>query len=264
MRLPTIARRDALSFALASSLLTAFPNRPAFAADGVATNFGETAEELEGAMGGLKPGTGRPLNALIKMRAETGIDRVGDGSPLFKPGQILDQLRTEDGGEAQITFAYPEKWTLAGGPNLDVRDVKESDSAFVLAAPLPSKYKSVETLPDDFVLSVLLSPQGKFGQYGQCDDRKIVKSDIEAYSTPTGGKQMYKKLSLKFAPLTYNGNTVERRALISATSVGGTCFILVAGSLATRYKKLLPELEEVQTSFRAIASRAVAARAEGA
>ena len=74
MRLPTIARRDALSFALASSLLTAFPDRPAFAADGVATNFGETAEELEGAMGGLKPGTGRPLNALIKMRAETGID----------------------------------------------------------------------------------------------------------------------------------------------------------------------------------------------
>ena len=47
MRLPTIARRDALSFALASSLLTALPNRPAFAADGVASNFGETAEELK-------------------------------------------------------------------------------------------------------------------------------------------------------------------------------------------------------------------------
>ena len=60
-----------------------------------------------------------------------------------------------------------------------------------------------------------------------------------------------------FEPCCGQGNTVERRALISATSVGGTCFILVAGSLATRYKKLKPELEEVQTSFRAIASRAV-------
>ena len=39
-------------------------------------------------LGGLAPGTGRSLNALIKMRAETGVERTGAvESPLFKPGQ---------------------------------------------------------------------------------------------------------------------------------------------------------------------------------
>ena len=89
---------------------------------------------------------------------------------------------------------------------------------------------------------------------GKCDDRKVVSSTLEQLTSPTGGKQLYRRLALKFAPLSYNGNTVERRALISATSVGGTVFILVAGSLANRYKRLQADLLEVQTSFRAIGS----------
>ena len=73
---------------------------------------------------------------------------------------------------------------------------------------------------------------------------------------PTGGTQLYRTLDLKFAPLSYNANTVERRALLSATSVGGSVFVLVSGSLATRYKKLQPELLAVRESFRAIGKRA--------
>jgi len=80
----------------------------------------------------------------------------------------------------------------------------------------------------------------------------VVASKLEPLSLPSGSTQMYRRISLKFAPLTYNGNTVERRALISATSVGGTVFMLVAGSLATRWKKLQPDLDEVQASFRVI------------
>ena len=262
MRLPQAGRRDALT--LASLAVSALPAAillpptalPAHAIGAVAPGYnpGETVADLESSLGGLKPGTGRPLNALIKMRAETGVERVGDNSPLFKPGQILDQLRTADGGQAQIIFAFPQEWTLAGGPNLDVRDVKQSDSAFVLAAPLPPRTK-FEALKDDFFINVLLDPMGKFGQYGACDDRKVVSSAIEPLALPTGGKQLYRRIGLKFAPLTYNGNTVERRALISSTEVGGTVFMLVAGSLATRFKKLQPDLQEVQASFRAIGSK---------
>lgn len=254
-------RRDALTLAsLASTVLLPpalmLPATPALAEVGVSTatyNPGESADELRAAnaLGGLKPGTGRPLNALIKFRAETGIQRVGDASPLFKAGQILDQVRTADGGQAQVLFAFPKEWTLAGGPNLDVRDVKQSDSAFVLARQLPDKTK-LEDLPDEWFVEVLLDPAGKFGQYGQCDDRRVTSSVIEPLTLPSGGKQMYRRLGLKFAPLTYNGNTVERRALLSATSVGGTVFILVAGALNTRFKKLQPELQEIQASFRAI------------
>jgi len=254
-------RRDALTLvSLASTVLLPpalmLPATPALAEVGVSTatyNPGESADELRAAnaLGGLKPGTGRPLNALIKFRAETGIQRVGDASPLFKAGQILDQVRTADGGQAQVLFAFPKEWTLAGGPNLDVRDVKQSDSAFVLARQLPDKTR-LEDLPDEWFVKVLLDPAGKFGQYGQCDDRRVTSSVIEPLTLPSGGKQMYRRLGLKFAPLTYNGNTVERRALLSATSVGGTVFILVAGALNTRFKKLQPELQEIQASFRAI------------
>jgi len=258
MRVPQSTLRRALWYSATIPCLNILPPLAAPASAAVETKYqpGQTPAELEGALGGLKPGTGRPLNALIKFRAETGVQRLSsDISPLFKPGQILDELRTADGGSAQVIFAFPEDWTLAGGPNLDVRNVREADSAFVLAAPVPAK-ASFEKIPDLFFLEVLFDPAGKYGQYGQVDDRKVVSSELLSYTLPSGGKQCYRQISLKFAPLTYNGNTVERRALLSATSVGGTVFICVAGSLATRWKKLQPELAEVQSSFRAIGAAA--------
>ena len=42
---------------------------------------------------------------------------------------------------------------------------------------------------------------------------------------------------------------------VSATAVGGTVFILVSGSLATRFKAMQPELAAVQDSFRVLAVR---------
>ena len=253
-------RRDAL--ALTTLVLGTASRRPAWADDisssGVAPEYnpGQTPEQLGDALGGLKPGTGRSLNALIKTRAETGVERIGDASPLFKKGQILDSVRAADGSAVTLSFAFPEAWTLSGGPNLDVRDVKESDSAFVLVAPLPASKRSIEDIPISWFLDLLFAKGGKYGQYGTCDDRKVVKSDVVAASLPTGGTQLYRTLDLKFAPLSYNANTVERRALLSATSVGGSVFVLVSGSLATRYKKLQPELLAVRESFRAIGKRA--------
>ena len=99
------------------------------------------------AAGGLKAGTGRPLNALIRMRAETGVERTGAvETPLFKAGQCFDELKTAR-GSAEVAFSFPEAWTMATGPNLDVRDVKTSDSSFVLVAPLPDK-RTFESLED--------------------------------------------------------------------------------------------------------------------
>ena len=97
----------------------------------------------------------------------------------------------------------------------------------------------------------MFDPAGKYGQYGQCDDRTVKKSTLELLTLPSGGKQHYRRIDLKFAPLSYNANTVERRALISATSVGGSVFILVTGSLANRFKAMKEDLVGVQESFRA-------------
>ena len=105
-----------------------------------------------------------------------------------------------------------------------MRDVRQSDSAFVIVAKQPER-TPFERLPDDFFLEALFDPQGKYGAYGQVDDRTVLKSELESLSLPSGGTQTYRRIALKFAPLSYNANTVERRALISATSVGGSVFI---------------------------------------
>ena len=120
-----------------------------------------------------------------------------------------------------------------------------------LGAPPRTKFEDVK---DSWFVDVLLAPQGKYGSYGQCDDHKVTSSSLEPLTLPNGKEQAYRRLSLKFAPLTYNGNNVERKALISATSVGGTVFMLVSGSLATRYKTMKDELRDMQVSFRAIGS----------
>ena len=153
----------------------------------------------------------------------------------------------------QVAFAFPAAWTLAGGPNLDVRDVRQSDSAFLLVGALPAG-QAFESLPDNFFLDLLFDPAGKYGQYGQVEDRKVLSCTLTALTLPNGHKQQYRRMALKFAPLSYNANTVERRALLSATAVGGSVFVMVSGSLATRYKAVKEDLLEVQESFRAIAS----------
>ena len=53
---------------------------------------------------------------------------------------------------------------------------------------------------------------------------------------------------------TRSQNLVERRALISATAVGGSAFIFVTGCMANRYKKVKEDLLETQESFRATGS----------
>ena len=135
-------------------------------------------------LGGLAPGTGRSLNALIKMRAVTGVTRAfPDRSPVFKPGQILDELLSASGGAVTLSFTYPSEWTVAGGPNLDVRDVKAGDSAFVLVTELPAG-KRFEDLKDSFFLDLIFDPAGKYGQYGAVEDRKVAPTPATQDTMP--------------------------------------------------------------------------------
>jgi hypothetical protein len=202
---------------------------------------------------------GRGANALLKVRATTGVDRTGTvANPLFKSGQILDELRgaSPGAGPVSIAFSFPEAWSLASGPNLDVRDVRTSDSAFLIVARMPDGATSLLDLSDTFYTEALFDPAGKYGAYGGVDDVRFVSSQNLELSDSRGGRQPYHRLSIKFSPLTYNQNTVERRALISATEVGGAVYMLVAGCLATRFKKVGEDLRGAQESFRAIGLKA--------
>ena len=143
-----LSRRRALLTISSSTLV--LPSA-AFAADGGGFSQADAQAALEPSpemLGGLKTGTGRSLNALIKMRATTGVTRANpDASPVFKSGQILDELVSANGGAVTLGFTFPTDWTVAGGPNLDARDVKAGDSAFVIVAEMPAGRK-FEDLPD--------------------------------------------------------------------------------------------------------------------
>eukprot|EP00966_Prymnesium_polylepis_P155774 3598481-Prymnesium_polylepis.1 len=219
----------------------------AFALDG-------SADELQKQYSaGARAGGGRGANALLKARAESGVRRIG-GSPIFKPGSILDGVRSDDGSAVDITFTYPEAWTS----NLDVRDVRSSDSAFLLVALLPAG-KSIETLSKSFFTDLLFAKDGKYGSYGGVDDFSLKDWELTSLNTPSGGAQQYRRCSIRFSALTYNANTVERRAKMSATALGGSVFVLVAGCLGTRFKDAGQELASAQTSFRAYSSGRAAA-----
>ena len=111
---------------------------------------------------GARSSGGRGANALLKKRAESGVLRIGNADPMFKSGSILDCVRAEDGSAVDISFVYPSAWTVSKGPNLDVRDVRTSDSAFLLVAPVP-KAKTISSLPKSFFTSLLFSQEGKYG-----------------------------------------------------------------------------------------------------
>ena len=111
------------------------PKAPAFAL---------TAEEYDAGIRLSGASGGRGANALLKTRAESGVVRTGlIEDPLFKSGTIFDQLKNADGSATDVTFTFPERgWVFSRGPNLDVRNVQTSDSAFLLVA----KGKNVDTL----------------------------------------------------------------------------------------------------------------------
>jgi len=253
---PRITLEHPTRRALLSAALLATARRP-LAAHADLTG-GDQAMATQYASGARASG-GRGANTMIKPRSEMGVMRIG-GSPLFKPGTILDGVRSEDGSAVDVSFSFPEKWSLSGGPNLDVRDVKTSDSAFLLVAPLP-RGKTLEDLPKRFFTDLLFSPQGKYGAYGGIDDYSISTFEMLSFTNPSGAPQPYRRLAVRFDVLTYNQNTVQRKALISATSLGGSVFILVAGSLGSRYKDAAESLASIQTSFRAT-SASVARRTE--
>ena len=148
MRVVDLSRR---SFAAAAALfLTARPNTPAFAA-----LSGGAASVEEQYKAGARADGGRGAAALVKPRSQSGIDRVG-GSPMFKPGSILDAMRSEDKTIVDVSFAYPDKWTVSNGPNLDVRDIANSDSAFLLVTPL--KGKSIADVKMKFFTDLIFDP----------------------------------------------------------------------------------------------------------
>ena len=115
--------------------------------------------------------------------------------------------------------------------------------------------RDASTLPASFFTELLFAKDGKYGSYGGVDDVRVVSQSSDSLSTPTGDRQTYRRLELKFSVLTYNQNTVIRRALVSATAAGGSVYLISAGCLDSRFKTIKDDLATCQGSFRALGGR---------
>ncbi len=239
-----IARRTLVAALLAQPLLRPMPLHAALS--------GGTDDLLQQYAEGARASGGRGASTMLRSRSDSGVERMIVGAdPQFKPGEILDTVRSTDGGAVDVSFAFPEAWTSTRGPNLDVRDVRASDSAYLLGRPLPRGKSSVDDLPKKWFADLIFDPDGKYGAYGGVDDYAISKWEVTKLTNPSGASQSYRRFALRFDALTYNSNLAPRNAYISATSVGGTAYVLVAGCMASRYKAKAGELRQIVDSFRA-------------
>ncbi|KAJ1633183.1 hypothetical protein T492DRAFT_982854 [Pavlovales sp. CCMP2436] len=143
-----------------------------------------------------------------------------------------------------IQFSFPSAWTQARGPNIDLRDIRTTDGAFLLATPLPAG-TTLDKLPTSFFTDTLFAAGGKYGMYGTVDDYRVLSSVVEEVDGIR-----YRTLEIKFAALSFNYNSVERRLLLRAAVVGRGVYLLAASALANRYPTASPQLRGICESFR--------------
>ncbi|KAG8461865.1 hypothetical protein KFE25_013884 [Diacronema lutheri] len=244
-RCAALSRRR-LALGVAGALSCSVSARPTRAAEG-SVPFAEPARSARAPRGAA---------ALLRERAKTGVTRTGmipEGQAVASPGIFSDELRGAGDPSAivGVTFTFPKAWTPARGQNVDVRNIRTSDGAFLLALRAPDGAQSVRALPDAFFTRALFAPDGKFGQYGAVDDFRVLSSRVvERDGVP------YATLDVRFSALSFNYNLVERRLLLSAVVVGDSVYMLAASAFATRFKTVSAQLRDVVESYRARPIRA--------
>jgi hypothetical protein len=189
-----------------------------------------------------------------KSRPQTGVV-FRDGSEVFqdKAGTVSAELLTGTKASPKavlVTFRSP--WKLETGPVFDVecRDSKSGDGAFLAVSKTVPMGKSLSDLPNDFLLERLFDPTGRFSFYGPPTDIRV-KSNAMV-------ERNRRLLEITFSNLSQSTNAeIPRRALLVATLPEGTdnVVILVASANANRWNKGSEQVVRTTgDSFRAIAA----------
>lgn len=165
---------------------------------------------------------------------------------ISSPGSFYDEVRgvADPQSILSVSFEFPRAWVAAKGPNIDVRDMRTGDGAYILAEPL-DRSVPVEALPVDFFTKALFSPKGKYSAYGSVDDYRVARDG--AAQRKDGSS--YRALDVKFSAPSFNYNLVERRVLVAATTVDNGCYFLCASCLATRFPAMADTLQNICASF---------------
>ena len=245
-----LSRRRALLTISSSTLV--LPSA-AFAADG---GFSQADAQAARAFAGdarrAQDRHGRSLNALIKMRSETGIERTGV-SERARRARAAARRGVHRDAPARVDrlSRSPRRGASTAGPNMDVRNVQGVRLGVPARHALPAAVggSAWSASPTTSFSTCCSTPAGKYGAYGKVEDRKVLSSSVQLINLLSGGTQLYRRIALKFAPPTYNGAAGEgARAPRDGRRRHGFHH---GGRLtsATRYKKMEPELLAIRSRF---------------
>lgn len=192
---------------------------------------------VSGQAGKAKPRTGVVLR--------DGVDVTRDE----RSGAVLAEIllgREADPTPVLTTFSAP--WSLAKGGLFDVecRDARTGDGAFLTVAPGVQRGEGVADLARTFFTESLFSPTGRFSFYGAPTDVRVRKSEVDG---------AYRYLEIAFSNLSQSTNAeIPRTALVAATIPEGTdsVVMLVGSATSNRWKRGSEQaVRETVGSFRA-------------
>uniref|UniRef100_A0A7S2E3I8 Uncharacterized protein n=1 Tax=Helicotheca tamesis TaxID=374047 RepID=A0A7S2E3I8_9STRA len=116
-----------------------------------------------------------------KARPETGVF-LRDGSEVSrneKTGDVLAEivLNAKSDSPTAVLTSFVSPWPLAKGAQFDVecRDSKTGDGAFLAVTSKLSSQNNLADLPSSYFVNQLFSPTGRFSFYGAPTDIKIKK-----------------------------------------------------------------------------------------
>jgi len=230
--------------------------RPARAADVDTENFLRSGMVsmpmgVSGQAGKAKPVTG----VILRGGAEVSRDpRSGGVLAEILLGRAADPIA--------VVASFVSPWPLARGGLFDVecRDSRTGDGAFLAVAPAPGGAREVSDLPNSFFADSLFSSTGRFSFYGSPTDVRVRKSDVDG---------PYRYLEVSFSNLSQSTNAeIPRTALVSATIPRGSdSVVMLVGSATTNRWKRGSEgaVRDAVGSFRATLAPAsgMKARAKG-
>lgn len=209
------------------------------------------AEDMRtsGSISSYKDLTGEPGSSL-GAGAISGKSRPRTGVCLLEPVQSVQSSSTEvavqsllalDGGvAASVRFLSP--FPVAKGFYIDVETrSKDGDAAFLQVERLPSA-ESVASVATDWIISKVLSSEGRFGAFGTPSDVSVLGSFLDQ------GKRY---VDVQFSALTPNGAESQRRALVSAITPPGSqdAVLLVTTTSRLRWGKVGPRLRQIADSL---------------
>jgi len=233
---------------------------------GILATTPKGAVAFEGGVGGLgktKPQTGIEYANTDQSTTLTSGSRY---NPLGGKADFNAELLTPDGQTSVFLYFYAP-WPMMRSSGIESRDLANPEAAFVQVAPLAlvgkggsdailNKVDGTIDLPTSFFTQSIFAPSGKYGAYGAPTDIRVKKNIERGKNTPPS-TTIY---TATFTTLTPSMIESNRKVLIAVSVVGDGVFMLVAGTIAARFKKQAGLIEKAVESFSCVEAPKTALR----